>query len=68
MQQLSMRLVKVAYSLLKTAQGDIHELNRLLKRVSDAINSGKLSPEGLQKASRMVINITQKIINLQAES
>jgi len=68
MQQLSMRLVKVAYSLLKTAQGDIHELNRLLKRVSDAINSGRLDPEGLQKASRMVINITQKIINLQAES
>lgn len=68
MNKLSMRLIKVAYALLKTAEGDIHDVNRKLKRVSDAINSGKLSPKGLQQASQMVIQLTQQIINMQAQS
>lgn len=64
MLDLTKRTLRVAKALLKLANGDTAAIAAKLNQISRAINSGKLTTEQLQKASGMIIELSNKLIKL----
>lgn len=65
MLNIAKRTLKVAEALLKTANGDTKAIAAKLNMVSRAINSGKLTPEQLQQASKLLIDLSSQLAKLQ---
>lgn len=65
--KINKKLIKVANNLLKLKKANDNKeaIQIKMNKLTQAINSGKLSSTGLEQAGKMLIQLTNQLINIQ---